>query len=148
MRRRAFVIGLAVVLLGSLSSSGTASRQSADTGVAATACLRVPAPLVRVLKASLSFSAGGQLFYARAVKGKPANLYFLSAQIRSVQLGAKRPLGTWVVDKLAATATASPLNGAARAYSDLATPDAGAVTVTMRTPGALASQKCVQKLIR
>jgi hypothetical protein len=112
-------------------------------------CLRVPVPLVTVLRASLSFSAGGQLFYVRAVKSpKLHNVYFLSAQIRSPELGRKRPLGTWVVDKLQATASASPLNSSARAYSDLATPDAGTTKVTMASAGALASQKCVTRLIR
>lgn len=112
-------------------------------------CLLVPAPLTRILRSSLAFSAGGQLVYSRAVKSpKVANLYFISAQIRSTDLGKKRPLGTWAVDKLDATATASPLNSAARAYSDLAAPDPGATKVTMASAGATASQKCVTKLIK
>ena len=77
-----------------------------------------------------------------------ARLYFVSAQIRSTQLGKKRPLGTWAIDKLDATAIASPLNATAKAYSDLAAPDPGAAKVTMASPGATASQKCVSKLIR
>jgi hypothetical protein len=77
-----------------------------------------------------------------------ARVYFVSAQIRSSQLGNKRPIGTWAVDKLDATATASPINATARSYSDLATPDSGALKLTMATPGAKASQACVTKLIR
>jgi hypothetical protein len=123
-----------------LVSSGTAVK---------TKCLVVPAPLTKVLRSSLAFSSGGQLFYARAVKSPTvARVYFVSAQIRSSQLGSKRPIGTWAVDKLDSTATASPINATARAYSDLATPDSGALKLTMRTPGATTSQACVTKQIR
>ena len=139
------MIFAAACVIGWPAATAAPSARSARPAT----CLRVPAALVSVLRASLSFSAGGNLLYARAVKSpKVASVYFLSAQIRSEQLGAKRPLGTWVVDKLQASATASPLNAAARAYSDLATPDAGTVRITMASPGALASQTCVRKLIR
>ena len=145
--KRGLLIPCLIVALGAASSlsAGSAGARSA----AVTRCLKVPAPLTTLLRSSLAFSAGGQLFYARAVKSpKVANLYFLSAQIRSSQLGRKRPLGTWAVDKLSASATAAPLNATAKAYSDLAAPDPGTVKVTMASPGALASQKCVAKLIR
>jgi hypothetical protein len=123
-----------------LGSSGAAVKPK---------CLVVPAPLTRLLRSSLAFSSGGQLFYTRAVKSPSvARVYFVSAQIRSSQLGTKRPIGTWAVDKLDATAVASPINGAARAYSDLATPDGGTVKLTMRTSGATASQACVTRQIR
>jgi hypothetical protein len=141
------LIGLASVLcvIGAAAGIGLAE----PSVVAKTKCLVVPAPLTKLLRSSLAFSAGGQLFYTRAAKS-PAltHVYFISAQIRSSQLGSKRPLGTWAVDKLAANATASPINAAARAYSDLATPDAGTIKLTMRTPGATASQACVAKLVR
>jgi hypothetical protein len=123
-----------------LGSSGTAVKAK---------CLVVPAPLTKLLRSSLAFSSGGQLFYTRAVKSSAvAHVYFVSAQIRSTQLGSKRPIGTWAVDKLDPTATVSPINATARSYSDLATPDSGALKLTMRTPGATASQACVTKQIR
>jgi hypothetical protein len=138
---------LAACVAGIGSAQGL--KASGSTTVPTTRCLKVPAALTNVLRSSLAFSAGGQLFYTRAVKSpKTPALYFVSAQIRSTQLGRKRPIATWAVDKLAAAAVASPLNATARAYSDLATPDAGAINVTMRSTGALASQKCVTKLIR
>lgn len=136
---------VALAAAASVASAGSAGARS----TAVTRCLKVPAPLTNLLRSSLAFSAGGQLFYARAVKApKVARLYFLSAQLRSTQLGKKRPIGTWAVDKLDATAIAAPLNATAKAYSDLAAPDPGTVKVTMASPGALASQKCVAKLIR
>ena len=142
MRRGALLVALLATTLA-VSAASAGARPAA-----ATRCLKVPAPLTTLLRSSLAFSAGGQLFYARAVKSpKVAHLYFLSAQIRSTQLGKKRPVGTWAVDKLDATATASPLNATAKAYSDLAAPDPGTVKVTMASSGALASQKCVAKLI-
>src|SRR5919204_2536552 len=149
MNGRLFVAAIAVAASASAWPVGTAAPQVSVARVGgATSCLKVPAPLVTILRASLSFSAGGRLFYARAVKSTTmANVYFVSAQIRSAQLGQKRPLGTWVLDKLQATASASPLNAAARAYSDLAAPDPGTVRITMATPGARASQRCVTKLI-
>jgi hypothetical protein len=141
------LVALAVIcyVVGAASAHGLVS-----SGIAAkTKCLVVPAPLTKLLRSSLAFSAGGQLFYARAVKSPAvARVYFVSAQIRSSQLGSKRPIGTWAVDKLDPTATASAINAAARAYSDLATPDSGAIKLTMRTPGATASQACVTKQIR
>lgn len=150
MRWRYLIVSqlAAVLVMGCLVSIASAQGPTSSRGATATRCLTVPTPLVRLLRASLAFSAGGQLFYARAVKSSAPHLYFVSAQIRSAQLGARRPLGTWAVDMLSATATASPVNAAARAYSDLATPDSGAVKVSMRSPGALASQKCVTRLIR
>jgi hypothetical protein len=133
------------VVVGGASAHGITSSATAIR----TKCLVVPAPLTKVLRSSLAFSSGGQLFYARAVKSPAvARVYFVSAQIRSSQLGSKRPIGTWAVDKLDATATASPINATARSYSDLATPDNGALKLTMATPGAKASQACVTKLIR
>lgn len=139
----------ALALICCVAASAAAIGQASPTAAGKTTCLVVPAPVTKLLRSSLALSAGGQLFYARAVKAPAvAHVYFVSAQIRSSQLGTKRPLATWAVDKLAATATASPINAAARAYSDLATPDAGTVKLTMRTPGATASQVCVTKLIR
>ena len=139
----------ALALICCVAGSAAALGQASPTAAVKTTCLVVPAPVTKLLRSSLAFSAGGQLFYARAVKAPTvAHVYFVSAQIRSSQLGTKRPLATWAVDKLTATATASPINAAARAYSDLATPDAGTVKLTMRTPGATASQACVTKLIR
>lgn len=149
--RLALLLQLAVLaVMGSLAGAAAGMGHGAPTvsGVK-TKCLVVPAPVTKLLRSSLAFSAGGQLFYTRAVKAPAvAHVYFISAQIRSSQLGSKRPLGTWAVDKLAETAVASPINAAARAYSDLAAPDAGTVKLTMRTPGATASQACVTKLIR
>jgi hypothetical protein len=129
---------------------GAASARSTSSAtVVKMKCLVVPASLTKVLRSSLAFSSGGQLFYTRAVKSPAvARVYFVSAQIRSSQLGDRRPIGTWAVDKLAATATVSPINATARSYSDLATPDSGALKLTMATPGAKASQACVTKLIR
>jgi hypothetical protein len=144
---------LVIVLFVSVGVAAARTSGPATPSVsserAAARCLTVPPGLVKVLRASLSFSAGGQLFYARAVKSpQAAQLYFLSAQIRSAELRARRPIATWAVDKLVAEATASPLNATARAYSDLATPDQAAFKVSMRSLGALASQKCVSRLIR
>jgi len=145
LRLQLVLLALICSVAGATAGIGQASSRAAVT----TKCLVVPAPLTKLLRSSLAFSAGGQLFYARAVKAPGlAHVYFVSAQIRSSQLGSKRPLGTWAVDKLAAAAVASPINAAARAYSDLAAPDAGTVKLTMRTPGATASQACVTKLIR
>jgi hypothetical protein len=147
MKRRSLIAGLALLVATTASVAATGSAGARSTAV--TRCLKVPAPLTNLLRSSLAFSAGGQLFYVRAVKSpKVARLYFLSAQLRSAQLGKKRPIGTWAVDKLDATATAAPLNATAKAYSDLAAPDPGTVKVTMASAGALASQKCVAKLIR
>lgn len=144
-RHGVLLVATALAVVGAASTRGTTSSATAAT----TKCLVVPAPLTKVLRSSLAFSSGGQLFYARAVKSPAvARVYFVSAQIRSSQLGNKRPIGTWAVDKLAATATASPINATARSYSDLATPDSGALKLTMATPGAKASQACVTKLIR
>jgi hypothetical protein len=144
---------LIATVLSAACAAGVGSARGVETAGSAvtptTRCLKVPAALTNVLRSSLAFSAGGQLFYTRAVKSpKTPALYFVSAQIRSTQLGRKRPVATWAVDKLSAAAVASPLNATARAYSDLATPDAGAITVTMKSAGALASQKCVIRLIR
>jgi hypothetical protein len=145
-QRTVIAAALAAAGIAALPVAGAAPASAGTT--VSPKCLKVPAPLVSLLRASLSFSAGGNLLYTRAVKSpKLPNVYFVSAQIRAQQLGAKRPLGTWVVDKLQSTASASPLNAAARAYSDLATPDAGTVRLTMASPGALASQTCVKKLM-
>jgi hypothetical protein len=148
--RPAFLVALAVVAAACAVAAAAAGLGNASRlATVKTKCLLVPAPVTKLLRSSLAFSAGGQLAYARAVKGPAeAHVYFVSAQIRSSQLGSKRPLGTWAVDKLVGTPVASPMNAAARAYSDLATPDPGTVKLTMRTPGATASQACVTKLIR
>jgi hypothetical protein len=154
MRRRKLcgccvALTLVLTLSVSVAALGAASSGAATASGGALRCLVAPAPLMQILRASLSFSDGGRLAAPRAVKSPSLQgVYFLSAQIRAAQLGQRRPIATWVVDRLDAKATASPLNAAAKAYSDLATPDSGTVRLTMRSPGALASQKCVLKLIR